>query len=51
MSGTKDGGNKTKKKVLEKDPDFYKKIGSKGGKVKRPETRYFSILAKVRKND
>lgn len=32
MSGTKDGGVKSRNKILEKDPDFYKKIGAKGGR-------------------
>ena len=32
MAGTKAGGLKAAKKNLEKDPDFYKKIGAIGGK-------------------
>jgi general stress protein YciG len=32
MSGTKAGGLKAAQKNLEKDPNFYAKIGSKGGK-------------------
>lgn len=32
MSGTKAGGLKARAKNLENDPDFYKKIGAKGGK-------------------
>lgn len=32
MSGTKIGAKKTAKKNLERDPDFYKKIGAIGGK-------------------
>ena len=32
MSGTKIGGLKAKEKNLKRDKDFYKKIGSKGGK-------------------
>jgi general stress protein YciG len=32
MSGNKAGGIKARNKNLENDPDFYKKIGSKGGK-------------------
>lgn len=31
MSGTRDGGLKAKVRNLAKDPDFYKKIGAKGG--------------------
>lgn len=32
MSGNKVGGEKTREKLLSKDPDYYKKIGSIGGK-------------------
>ena len=32
MAGNRAGGLKAAKKNLERDPDFYKKIGSKGGK-------------------
>lgn len=32
MAGTIEGGRKAAAKNLAKDPDFYKKIGSKGGK-------------------
>ena len=32
MAGTKEGGRKASEKNLAKDPDFYKKIGSIGGK-------------------
>lgn len=32
MTGTRKGGLKAAAKNLERDPDFYKKIGSKGGK-------------------
>lgn len=31
MAGTKAGGLKAKARNLAKDPDFYKKIGAKGG--------------------
>ena len=31
MSGTKIGGQKAAAKNIAKDPDFYKKIGSRGG--------------------
>ncbi len=31
MSGTRDGGLKAKQKNLQRDPDFYAKIGRKGG--------------------
>lgn len=31
MAGTIAGGKKAAKKNLENDPDFYKKIGAKGG--------------------
>ncbi len=33
MAGTRAGGLKAAKKNLEKDPNFYVKIGSKGGKL------------------
>ena len=32
MAGTKEGGRKAAKKNLQRDPDFYAKIGAKGGK-------------------
>ena len=32
MAGTKAGGLKAAQKNLEKDPDFYAKIGAKGGR-------------------
>ena len=32
MAGNKTGGLKAAKKNLERDPDFYKKIGAKGGR-------------------
>lgn len=32
MAGNKEGGMKAAQKNLARDPDFYKKIGSKGGK-------------------
>ena len=32
MAGTIDGGKKAAKKNMERDPDFYKKIGAKGGR-------------------
>lgn len=31
MSGTRDGGLKAKQKNLQRDPEFYAKIGRKGG--------------------
>ena len=31
MSGTKEGSKKAVAKILAKDPDFFKKIGQKGG--------------------
>lgn len=33
MSGNKAGGKTTAKKLLARDPDHYRKIGSKGGKA------------------
>ena len=35
MAGTVSGGKKAAKKNLEKDPDFYKRIGAIGGKKGR----------------
>lgn len=31
MAGNKEGGETTARKILARDPDFYKKIGAKGG--------------------
>jgi uncharacterized protein len=33
ISGSKIGGAKAKAKLLAKDPDYYKKLGAKGGKA------------------
>jgi len=35
MSGTKIGGQRARDKNLAKDPDFYKKIGQRGGQLSR----------------
>lgn len=35
MSGSRIGGLKTKQLNLERDPDFYRKIGSIGGKISK----------------
>ena len=35
MAGTKAGGLKAAKKNLARDPNFYAKIGAKGGKISR----------------
>lgn len=32
MAGTIEGGKKAAKKNLQNDPDFYKRIGAKGGR-------------------
>lgn len=37
MSGNKIGGQKARDKNLANDPDFYKKIGSRGGKAFQPD--------------
>lgn len=43
MSGTKEGGRKAAATNKEKHgPDFYSKIGKKGGSKSHPETRPFS---------
>lgn len=34
MSGTREGGIKSREANLARDPDFYKKMGEKGGKAK-----------------
>lgn len=34
MAGNRNGALITRDKNLKKDPDFYRKIGAKGGKVK-----------------
>ena len=36
MPGTKAGGIKTRDKNKEKDPEYYSKIGSRGGQKKNP---------------
>lgn len=33
MAGTKEGGKLSAQKIMEHDPDFYRRIGSKGGKA------------------
>lgn len=43
MAGTREGGLKAKAKVLAKDPDFYAKIGRKGGRISK--TGGFAYLA------
>lgn len=35
MAGTKQGGKSAAEKNLRNDPDFYRKIGAKGGKKSR----------------
>lgn len=45
MGGTKEGGQQAAKKMLARDPDWYKKIGSRGGKVER-EGRGFAGMSK-----
>lgn len=43
MAGTKEGGMKASAKNRAIDPDFYRKIGRKGGSKSHPETRAFSL--------
>ena len=43
MSGTKVGGKKAAAKNIAKDPDFYKKIGTRGGSSDHPQTRPFAL--------
>lgn len=35
MAGNETGGLKTRQKMLERDPDFYKRIGQLGGKASK----------------
>lgn len=35
MSGTREGGLKSSKKIMDREPDFFKRIGSKGGTISR----------------
>jgi general stress protein YciG len=43
MAGTKAGGLKAKKANTERDPDFYSKIGRKGGTAKHNSPRWFEL--------
>lgn len=43
MPGTAKGNRKTRDKLLAKDPDYYRKIGSKGGSAEH-SYRYFKHL-------
>ena len=38
MAGTKEGGMRAAQKNKERDPDFYFKIGQKGGKTRTPNS-------------
>lgn len=42
MAGTEEGGKKTAEKNVARDPDFYKKIGAKGGRKSKPTNRPFA---------
>lgn len=42
MAGNKIGGAKSRDKNLAKDPDFYKKIGHKGGSKKTDKLKGFA---------
>lgn len=44
MAGTKEGGRKARDRNLASDPDFYKKVGSKGGKAPHKYPRGFAAL-------
>lgn len=48
MSGHKAGGIKARDKNLAKDPDHYKKIGSKGGSAKHTSPRGFAAMNRKR---
>lgn len=43
MAGTKEGGLKAAAKNLANDPDFYKKIGQKGGSRSTPNSGFASF--------
>lgn len=50
MAGTKEGGIKAREKNLAKDPDFYKKIGTQGGKSSSPTKGFgFDYRTRVEK--
>jgi general stress protein YciG len=44
MSGTKAGGLKAAQRNIENDPDFYKRIGSTGGKKSGTGGFYYAKL-------
>lgn len=44
MSGTKSGAAKARETLLARDPDFFKKVGSKGGKAPHKYPRGFAAL-------
>lgn len=44
MSGTREGGLRAYKKIIEKDPDFYRRIGALGGK--KTGNKGFAIMDK-----
>ncbi|WP_368858989.1 general stress protein [Mycolicibacterium neoaurum] len=44
MPGTYVGGLKARDKNLAKDPDFYRKIGKRGGKAPRNMPRGFAAM-------
>ena len=47
MSGNRIGGLKAAKKNMEKDPDFYKKIGRKGGTAVSDKPKGFAANPKL----
>ena len=46
MPGTKEGAQKAKQKILEKNPNFYKDIGAKSWKNERSHEIGFALLPK-----
>jgi uncharacterized protein len=42
MAGTKAGGAKASQTIRERDPDYYRRIGAMGGKVKNPKKGFGS---------
>lgn len=49
MSGNIEGGRKAAKKNLERDPDFYRKIGKKGGSAFTDKLKGFAANPKLAK--
>ena len=44
MAGTLEGGRRTRAKLLAKDPDYYKKLGAKGGSAPTKYPKGFAAM-------